>query len=375
MDKLYKNTILLILHQLLIFYSMYILLNVYFLLAVKLNYKYRYRLYHNNQNIIIMPKKQNKVVQNDNITKPFLKWVGGKTQILPQVLDLFPTKIQNYYEPFLGGGSVLLGLLSYIKMGKIQVTGTIFASDVNPIIIGLYQNIQLRVEELITRVQELSIEYVNISGTEVNRTPTILVEAQTSPESYYYWIRSRFNALLPEDKCNVNGSAMILFLNKTCFRGVYREGPRGFNVPFGHYKNTATIIDPDHIRTVSELIRGVEFRVASFEQVFSESTFDQNTFDQNDFMYLDPPYVPKTETSFVGYTADGFSGLQHEYLFDECAKLSGKNVKFVLSNAHVPLVISAFPVSLYTVNTISCRRAIHSKDPSSRTDEVLIANI
>ena len=230
-------------------------------------------------------------------------------------------------------------------------------------------------EELITRVQELSIEYVNITGTEVNRIPTTLVEAQTSPESYYYWIRSRFNALLPEDKCNVNGSAMILFLNKTCFRGVYREGPRGFNVPFGHYKNTATIIDPDHIRTVSELIRGVEFKVASFEQVFSELTFDQNTFDQNTFMYLDPPYVPKTETSFVGYTADGFSGLQHEYLFDECAKLLEKNVKFVLSNAHVPLVILSFPVSLYTVNTISCRRSINSKDPSSRTDEVLITNI
>lgn len=316
-----------------------------------------------------MPKKQNNVVRNDNITKPFLKWVGGKTQILTQVLDLFPPQIQNYYEPFLGGGSVLLGLLSYIKMGKIQITGTIFASDVNPIIIGIYQNIQLRVEELITSVQELCTEYVNITSTEVNRTPATLVEAQTSPESYYYWIRSRFNALLPEDKCSVNGSAMMLFLNKTCFRGVYREGPRGFNVPFGNYKNTATIIDPDHIRTVSELIRGVEFRVASFEQVFSEPTFDRNTF-----MYLDPPYVPKTETSFVGYTADGFSGLQHEYLFSECAKLSDKNVKFVLSNAHVPLVISSFPVLLYTVNTISCRRAINSKDPSSRTDEVLIAN-
>ena len=160
-----------------------------------------------------------------NITKPILKWVGGKTQILDEVLSLFPNNIKNYHEPFLGGGSVLLGLLSHIKSEKIKVTGKIFASDLNGNLINLYKNIQLYPSELISEVKTLVEDFSKIEGEVINRHPSNIEEALTSKESYYYWIRSRFNSLKEDERASLTASAMLLFMNKTCFRGVYREGP------------------------------------------------------------------------------------------------------------------------------------------------------
>ena len=167
-----------------------------------------------------------------SIVKPPLKWVGGKTQIIDQVIALFPREIDNYYEPFLGGGSVLLALLSHQRDKKITIKGSIVASDVNSNTIGLYRNIQNNVEEFIEKLQALVQTYSEIEGSEVNRKATSEAEAKTSKESYYYWIRDKFNKLTKEERAEVEGSALLLFLNKTCFRGVYREGPNGFNVPF-----------------------------------------------------------------------------------------------------------------------------------------------
>lgn len=300
------------------------------------------------------------------ITKPFLKWVGGKTQILSEVLTRFPVQMNNYHEPFIGGGSVLLGVLSYVRANTIKISGKIYASDKNPVLIGLYKNIQENPTELIAEVKKLSDTFAAASGTVVNRKPLNSTEAMTSPESYYYWIRKSYNEIPANQKYTMKASAMFLFMNKTCFRGVYREGPNGFNVPFGHYNNP-TILDAAHILHVSTLIKDVVFSIQSFENSLT-------SVNVGDFTYLDPPYAPNQATSFVSYTADGFDLTTHKALFKLCADIHAKGCLFLMSNANVNLVKSSFPSPVYSTKVISCRRAIHSKEPSSRANEVLITN-
>lgn len=268
--------------------------------------------------------------------KPFLKWVGGKTQIIGKVISLFPKEMNNYYEPFLGGGSVLLALLSEHKRGAIKINGTIFASDINENLIGLYTHIKLNLTDFIAELRGL---------LEIPMT-----------ETYYYELRDRFNNA---PRASIESSALFLYLNKTCFRGMYREGPYGFNVPFGHYK-TCSVFDETHIREVSELIQNVTFINCGFEKALEN-------LKECDFVYLDPPYAPVTENSFVGYTSDGFN--KHSELFKICKTTKSK---FLMSNVNVPLVTEAF--SEYETKIVSCRRAINPKNPESRQNEVLIRN-
>lgn len=292
--------------------------------------------------------------------KPFLKWVGGKTQILDEVLSRFPRTMRDYHEPFVGGGSVLLALLNKRTAGTVVVSGTVYASDLNPTLIGLYRNVQGRVEELIVEVRRLVAETPGTAADEVNRSPASLEEALTSPESYYYWSRARFNAIA--DRTSLEASALFLLLNKTCFRGVYREGPRGFNVPYGHYKNPG-IVDEDNLRAVSALLKDVVFTCGSFSETLTR-------VHEGDFVYLDPPYAPLDTTSFVSYTADGFDLETHRALFRLCNGLRQKGASWLMSNADVDLVKEAFPSTEMAI--VSCRRAIHSKTPDARANEVLI---
>lgn len=301
-----------------------------------------------------------------DITKPVLKWVGGKTQILDKILSIVPKEMKNYYEPFVGGGSVLFGILSLAKEGKIKITDKVFASDLNANLIALYKNIQSNPETFIEEVKKMTREYHSCTGAIVNRKPQNSTEALSSSESYYYWIRNQFNTLTYEESVSVKGSAMLLFLNKTCFRGMYREGPNGFNVPYGNYKKPA-ILDENHIREVSRLIQNVTFSTLSFEDSLK-------TVNRDDFVYLDPPYAPETTKSFVSYTADGFDLDNHKLLFKTCQDMHEKGVKFLMSNADVSLVKDAFPSPPYTTDIIECRRAINSKKPESKTNEVLIRN-
>ena len=296
----------------------------------------------------------------EKIQKPFLKWVGGKTQIIEDIISKIPKEINNYHELFLGGGSVLLAVLSLQKQKKILIKKKIYAYDLNSDLINVYKNIQNNKEELYRLINSYIDEYNRIEGSVINRNATSIEEAKTSKESYYYWIRKKYNNI---DKNTIECSALFMIINKLCFRGMYREGPNGYNVPYGHYKKTPTIISKNDLNYISDLIQNVEFKAINF----SESI---KNIKKDDFVYLDPPYSPENEKSFVGYLADGFDLETHKLLFDEIKKL--ENIKFVMSNAKVDLVTDNFKE--YNCDDIIARRAINSKKPGSTTTEVLIYN-
>ena len=287
--------------------------------------------------------------------KPIIKWVGGKTQILDKVLETFPHEMENYHELFVGGGSVLFGLL---ESKDITVKGKVYAYDKNQKLINMYRQIQTNPKDVHDHLTELFKTYDTRTGTEVNRKPQTEEEGLTSKESYYYWVRKRYNDLLPTTHIH---AATLIFLNKTCFRGVYREGPNGFNVPYGHYKTTPVITPLEELIKIQDLIKNVVFKGCDFREAFTQ------TINEGDFIYADPPYAPESVRSFVGYTKDGFVIDDHENLFK---LLKYSTIDFVMSNAKVDLVTNSFKD--YRIEDVTARRAINSKDPSSKTMEVLV---
>ena len=290
-------------------------------------------------------------------SKPLLKWVGGKTQIVEKVISEFPEEMNNYHEIFLGGGSVLLALLTQVRNGLIKVNN-IFAYDANEPLIYVYKNIQTNHEELYEQLQILIQEFNSCGEGEINRKPANIKDARAAKENYYYWIRAAYNAC---DKKTIMGSAMFVFLNKTCFRGVFRIGPRGFNVPYGHYKKPE-IINKEHLNEIHELIQGVSFECRDFTESFA-------MVESNDFVYLDPPYAPETSTSFVKYTENGFGIEKHNELFKLTSELK---TKMLMNNADVPLIRDNF--AGYNIKSILCKRSINSKNPESKAKEVMIKN-
>lgn len=311
------------------------------------------------------------------MTKPILKWVGGKTQIIDKIINNFPKEINNYHEIFLGGGSVLLLFLSYIKNGNIKINGDIYAYDINEPLIYMYKNIQQRHNELFNYLENIISEFNKCNNEEINRTPENLEEAMKNKENYYYWIRNIYNKLSNDERNDIIGSSMFIFLNKTCFRGIFRMGPNGFNVPYGNYKNPE-IINKNHLEEIHHLIQNVKFQCCDFSSSL-------NKIDENDFIYLDPPYAPEISTSFVGYTKSGFTLEQHKNLFELIHKLSNENKKIMLSNADVKLVRDYFDDNdndnknenkndKYKIIEIVCKRTINSKNPNAKANEVIIMN-
>jgi len=302
-----------------------------------------------------------------HIPKPILKWVGGKTQIIDKLIVDFPVEINNYREAFLGGGSVLLTLLSYVKSGIIKIHGNIYAYDLNGPLIYIYKNIQTHHNELYDVLQSIIADFNECGNGEINRTPANIEEAKIAKENYYYWIRSEYNKLSLTDKRGILGSAMFIFLNKTCFRGIFRVGPNGFNVPYGHYNNPE-IINKEHLKEIHNLIQNVVFECCDF------STSLTNV-EPNDFVYLDPPYSKEVETSFVGYTENGFGIETHAQLFKLCNnEINTNNKKFMMSNSNTNFVKQNFPKEKYNIEVITAKRSINSKNPSSKTTELIIKN-
>ncbi len=355
--------------------------------------------------------------------KPIIKWVGGKTQILDEIFEKFPKVINNYHEIFLGGGSVLFRLLDRIKSGDTILNDNIYCYDKNKVLIGMFNNIKNHPDDLYKHIQNFLNTYSNIdensplSTKEINSlktkeelvkemqrrqlclsedimemkrlliseseaskaaanaarsrrgrhlTPTSLENAIKSKESYYYWIRKMYNETSEDNLSSVQCSAMFIFLNKTCFRGVYRVGPNGFNVPYGNYKNLKSIISYEELTEMSNSIQRVRFMDSVFADVIP------NKIESNDFVYLDPPYVPINEKSFVNYQSGGFNDSEHSSLFEKCHDLNKKGIKFVMSNSDTAFVNNEF--KQYNITKILCRRAINSKKPDSTEYEVIIKN-
>ena len=282
--------------------------------------------------------------------KPFLKWVGGKTQIIDKVMNKFPSEMNDYHEIFLGGGSILLALLNKYQNKEISIRGNIYAYDYNETLINLFKNLRDNHSTLITKLIEIQDIYNNIptlKGRDKGKDET--------KESFYYWIRDKFN----KSKESVDKSVMFLFLNKTCFRGLYRVGPNGFNVPFGHYKQNLKFPIKD-LYNIKELIKNV---------IFIHSDFNKSIVNvkKGDFVYLDPPYAPESDKSFVSYTESKFNEYTHMNLFKLTKSLK---CKFVMSNSCVKMILDNFKD--YEIEKVIARRSINSKVPNSRTTEVII---
>ena len=308
---------------------------------------------------------------------PFIKWVGGKTQLMDQVLSKFPKEISNYYEPFIGGGSVLFNLLNKIEKKEIKVD-SINISDINKDLIDLYLSIKGKSKKLIKKLKELKENYekANVEKEEkvgrkkIKVMDTIDEAIKAGREHVYYFYRNKFNQLKKSESTKVTSkSALFIFLNKTCFRGVYRENSEGiFNVPYGNNKNVS-MFDEKNLLKINELLKkyDVKFTITNFYDLKDKIKYDKKTF-----VYLDPPYYPENETSFTSYTSNDFNKEQHEKLIELCKFINTKKSKFLLSNSNTSFIKDS--LKDFKCGIVDCKRQINSKNPGAETKEVLIYN-
>lgn len=309
---------------------------------------------------------------NKNIIKPFIKWVGGKGQILENIFNYFPKKINNYYEPFLGGGAVFINLLQKMEKEEIIVKGKLFLNDSNKNLILTYKNIKENVNDLISKLEEYNKNYNKSKLRSLPSRTKITIGDDEKINSVikkgkqyvYYYYRNKFNN--DSNITDVEKSALFIFLNKTGFRGLFREGKNGFNVPFGNYEKP-NICEKNLLQNLNILFNKyeVEFLDKDFKELF-------DSVDENDFVYFDSPYYPLNNTSFVSYQKNGFSENDHTYLANLCIILDELKIKFLESNSNC-----ANNKTLYKDFNISefyAKRRINSKNPSQKEKELLIYN-
>lgn len=245
--------------------------------------------------------------------RPVLKWAGGKTQLLSQIAQRYPQelgkKISKYAEPFIGGGAVLFDILSKYSLDAVYI------SDINEALINMYVQIKKNVENLICELSSIEKTYWQSDEAERKRI--------------YTQKRNIFNQLIsnPDETNAIQRAYLLIFLNRTCFNGLYRVNRRGFfNVPIGSYKKPL-ICDTENLRKVSEALKNVEVVCGNYAQC--ETFVDQNTF-----VYFDPPYRPLSTTSnFTSYTEQSFDDKEQEKLALFAKKLSEKKASVLLSNS------------------------------------------
>jgi len=231
---------------------------------------------------------------------PFVKWAGGKSQLIPQIIRLMPSRFARYFEPFLGGGAVFFHTASYNRNA--------FLSDINVDLINAYKIIRNNVEELITALKYHQDEYTK------------------SPKSYYYRLRDKTKGLN-----KIENAARFITLNKTCYNGLYRVNKKGlFNVPIGRYKNPL-ICDPVNLRKMSIVLS----QSASYLGVIDYKKILVEKVDKDDFVYLDPPFHPISNTAnFTSYTNSGFSFEDQKELATIFKELTRRGCKLLLSNSN-----------------------------------------
>lgn len=277
--------------------------------------------------------------------QPFLKWAGGKSRLIQQYLPYFPNNFATYYEPFLGGGAIFFYFYRYQSFRLLPTDGaqpTAFITDINPELINAYRCVKNDVVQLIPLLEEHQLRH---------------------NKDYYYEVRSRSFLGTPLER-----AARLIYLNKTCFNGLYRENSKGeFNVPIGKYKNPK-ICHSDLLFSVSDALQSAQIEVRAFDAVLDYAKTAQ------DFVYFDPPYYPLSPTSnFTAYSSYSFNEKDQIMLKDTFTKLAQRGVKVMLSNSDCPFIREQY--SEFNIHEISASRAINSNAKKrGKITEVLVTS-
>jgi DNA adenine methylase len=293
----------------------------------------------------VLPRHDNKrLCKNLLLCYPFLKWAGGKTQLLSVLNRHIPSTFNRYFEPFLGGGAMFF----YLSSKKTGFNSCL--SDINEDLINTYRVVKDKVEELITKLKDHEREY------------------RKSPKEYYYKLRSNVKPSLTD----VEKAARFITLNRTCYNGLYRVNTKGlFNVPMGRYKNPV-ICDSNNLYDVSVALQdsNATIQVSDYKKILLERA------TEDDFIYLDPPYSPVSDTAyFTRYTHTGFTNRDQEELADVFRILTDRKCKVLLSNSDTHFVRNLYrDFDKYTkeVNVIRAINSIGSKRVGHK--ELLIRN-
>ncbi len=271
--------------------------------------------------------------------RPIVKWAGGKTRLLPRILEHVPKKMRTYAEPFMGGAAVFLALAAERERGERKFDHAVLA-DRNEDLVACYLAVRDSVEDVIYALGKYKYD-----------------------EEMFYEVRGRD----PSKMSKVERGARLLYLNRTCFNGLWRVNSKGtFNVPFGRYTKPK-IVDPPKLRRASELLQGVEILHEDFSSVTKR-------LKKGDFVYFDPPYAPASDTAdFTAYAKDGFGLPDQQRLADELVRLGEASVHALLSNADTKLTRALYKG--LRRETANVRRSINS-DTSNRghAAELLVMN-
>ncbi len=297
--------------------------------------------------------------KNKTVTlKPFVKWVGGKSQLVEQIEKMLPTDgekvLTKYAEPMVGGGALFFSILSKYDFEELYI------SDINAELINAYQAVKNDVNNLIAKLNEMQMLFLPMD--------------ENGRKYFYYTVRERFNSTTLTEETATEKAAQFIFLNKTCFNGLYRVNRKGqFNVPMGTYKNP-TICDDENLRNIHEALQNVTI-------VCGDYSLSKLFIDKDTFVYLDPPYRPISETSaFTAYNSDAFDDEEQIRLSKFIDEINLSGAKIVLSNSDPKNVNEEdnFFDDLYKnykINRVEASRAINSKgDKRGKINELLICN-
>ena len=280
---------------------------------------------------------------SNKLAQPFFKWVGGKRQIADIILDEFPTEIVNYYEPFVGGGAMLFRVLQeYPNLIHVCI------NDSNQDVASTYAYVRDAIDELIEELKEIETGY----------------NSSSDKQGFYYEKRAEFNKLIKEPDYTLHRTVLFLFLNKTCFNGMYRVNKHGnFNTPYNYAKEIK--FDYENLRVCSNLLQKVTIKCGDYSYALPKEPA---------MVYIDPPYRPLNDNGEIGYTVNGFDDKEQVRLRDNINKMKS-TCKVILSNSDTKDGFFDDLYKGYNIQRIQARRNIN-RDPNGRgkIDELLIKN-
>ena len=269
---------------------------------------------------------------------PFVKWAGGKRQLIPMIKERMPKKYNRYFEPFVGGGAVIFELAPENAL----------INDINKALINAYRQICNESDEFLTAVNKLDNEIWE------------------DGKKYYYSLREHYNDKLMKSEYDVELAALFVFINKHCFNGLYRVNGKGlFNVPYNNSRRVS--VDENVILKISKYLQNVTITNGDFEEALRNAK-------KEDFIFIDSPYAPLAPTSFESYTKEGFDIESHKRLAKLYDKLTDKGCFLMLTNHNTDLINELYGNKGYRIDVVNVKRMINS-DVSNRVgEEVIICN-